>query len=309
MFLFWRRVSLRRMLWLLLGLVVFVWIFWTNAVFKNNEQYQVEHLTIAIKDLPLRLVGTKIVQLSDIHFNIPQTYISEEFFDRVIQKTNQLNSDLVVLTGDYVVFEKQAIQVLLPFLQRIRSRLGVFAILGNHDSYQNGAAEMITDALQSIGIRVLDNETVYPLGQGFALAGIGDSKSFNPQKALSDVPPDMPRLVLCHNPDRAENLSRWRVDLQLAGHTHGGQVRLPIFGAVLSWVNWLLPQTILSKIPHVRAFKHWEWTQGLHQVPRTDDPVAKPNLLYVNRGIGTHPPLRLFCTPEITLIELTRAEE
>jgi hypothetical protein len=108
---------------------------------------------------------------------------------------------------------------------------------------------------------------------------------------------------LSHNPDTAEKLQNWRIDLQLSGHTHGGQIVIPGIGPLFAWVRkigYFIPKPIRKFIPFVsacdRVVTHWEWASGLHSVGS--------NLLYVNRGLGTYAPGRLFCPPEVTVITL-----
>jgi predicted MPP superfamily phosphohydrolase len=120
---------------------------------------------------------------------------------------------------------------------------------------------------------------------------------------MNQLDPKTPRLVLSHNPDSAEPLQQWRVDLQLSGHTHGGQIVIPGFGpapVLLKMIQQKLPKSVQRRLSYVntvvRVVEHWEWAQGLHQVGR--------NQLYINRGLGTYPPARLFCPPEVTVITL-----
>ncbi|GAB4305033.1 MAG: hypothetical protein Fur0025_47010 [Oscillatoriaceae cyanobacterium] len=129
------------------------------------------------------------------------------------------------------------------------------------------------------------------------------SPEFNPQPLLAAIPPHIPRLVLSHNPDTAAEMQGMRVDLQFSGHTHGGQIVIPKIGPVakhLKSIRRVIPKPIRPWIPFVnecyKVVKHWEWSQGLHSVGN--------NLLYVNRGLGTYPPGRLFCPPEVTIFTL-----
>jgi uncharacterized protein len=132
------------------------------------------------------------------------------------------------------------------------------------------------------------------------------SKEFDPRSVLETIEPTIPRLLLSHNPDSAEVLKQWRVDLQLSGHTHGGQIVLPGIGnlaAIAAQQYDHIPTPIQKAFPVLKAcqrvVKNWNWAQGLHRVG--------DNLLYVNRGLGSYPPGRLFCPPEITLITLNSA--
>ena len=136
--------------------------------------------------------------------------------------------------------------------------------------------------------------------------GLADywSREFNIKPVMSQLDAEIPRIVLSHNPDTAQVLKQWRVDLQLSGHTHGGQVMIPGIGPAVALYKTLrrsIPKSVRRKVPFMRkefakVVRHWEWAQGFHQVGK--------NQLYVNRGLGTYLPGRLFCPPEVTVITL-----
>jgi predicted MPP superfamily phosphohydrolase len=191
-------------------------------------------------------------------------------------------------------------------LKHLQSRYGIYAVLGNHDiHYERSKAEVIS-AFTSIGVNVLWNEIAYPLGQQLPIVGLADywSREFNPTPVMNQLDPATPRIVLSHNPDTAKILSQWRVDLQLSGHTHGGHIVLPGMGPVVYHYKKLLkqlPKKLRRWIPFLlgdcsKVVRYWEWAQGFHQVAN--------NQLYVNRGLGTYRPGRLFCPPEVTVITL-----
>ncbi|KYC36208.1 metallophosphatase [Scytonema hofmannii PCC 7110] len=269
-----------------------------------SGRLRVEKLTVKIVDLPESLEGTKLVHLSDLHYD--GLRLSEKMLQEAIAISNQAEPDLVVLTGDYVTDDPLPIQQLVLRLKHLQSRAGIYAVLGNHDIYYKRSKAVVTDALNSIGVTVLWNEIGYPFGQELPFVGLADywSQEFNPKLVMDRLEATKPCIVLSHNPDTAEILQKWRVDLQLSGHTHGGQIVLPIVGPVVVYYKKFVRKVskkIRRWVPYLRGdctkvVKHWEWAQGFHKVGT--------NQLYVNRGLGTYPPGRLFCPPEVTIITL-----
>ena len=263
----------------------------------------VEKLTVAIADLPASLQGTTLVQLSDFHYD--GWRLSEQMLEEAIAASNQAEPDLVVLTGDYVTDNPAPIHKLVLRLKHLQSSAGIYAVLGNHDIRYRKSKEEVQAALTSIGIHVLWNEIAYPLGEGLPLVGLADywSREFK-ITPVSGLDAKTPRIVLSHNPDTAEVLRQWRVDLQLSGHTHGGQIMIPGIGPAVAFyknVRRSVPKEVRRWVPfmrkdHAKVVRHWEWAQGFHQVGT--------NQLYINRGLGTYLPGRLFCPPEVTVITL-----
>jgi len=263
----------------------------------------VERITVTIRDLPDRLKGCRITQLSDFHYD--GVRLSDWLLQAAIAASNAADPDLVVLTGDYVTDEPEWIHSLVPWLQQLNSKVGIYAVLGNHDNHRRRSARKITKALNRAGIHVLANEIAYPLGNDFPLVGLADywTPGFKPVPVMKQLDPALPRLVLAHHPDSAEQLRRWRVDLQLSGHSHGGQISIPGLGVLpahLAHLYTLIPAQKQPFFPFLESFyttlRTWAWAQGFHRVG--------DNALYVNRGLGTYFPGRLFCPPEVTVITL-----
>lgn len=265
----------------------------------------VEKLTVNIAGLPASLQNTKLVHMSDLHYDGKR--LSEKMLEQAIAVSNEAEPDLVLLTGDYVTDDPSPIHQLVLRLKHLQSRAGVYAVLGNHDLHYSRSKAEVTAALDSIDIKVLWNEIAYPLGKELPLVGLADywSREFKPKDVMNQLDGATPCIVLSHNPDTAEILQKWRVDLQLSGHTHGGQIVLPGIGPVVMYYKQAvrkLPRKLWRWIPFLRAdcskvVKHWEWAQGFHKVGT--------NQLYINRGLGTYAPGRLFCPPEVTVITLS----
>ncbi|MEO6436930.1 MAG: metallophosphoesterase [Tepidisphaeraceae bacterium] len=255
----------------------------------ETRWFEVTRRTFPLAGLPPALDGLRIVQLTDIHHG---PNLSLDYVVRVVNATNALTPDLVLLTGDYVYRSPVYIEPVVQALGRLRARIAVLGVLGNHDWWEDPARTR--DAFNRVEIPLIDNDRRFISpdraltrglpGEGVCIAGVGDYWEDETlfDDALDGVPRDMPRLLLSHNPDVAEDtrLLRHRVDLQLSGHTHGGQVRLPFLGTPLT------SSRFGSK-----------YASGLVQGPV--GPV------YTSCGIGsTILPLRFRVKPEITLIEL-----
>jgi uncharacterized protein len=259
-----------------------------------RHRIEATHLEIRLPDLAPAFDGFRMAQLSDIHLD----QFTEPFFLRdAVQRINRLRPDAVLLTGDFVTFEllprKNSVHSAWRCAQILnglecRQRL---AVLGNHDVVVG--AEAVTSALAAHGITVLRNAPT-PLERGSArlwMAGLDDPVEGQPDidRALPDYIRGRaaePILLMCHAPDYADTLlahpAARSVALMISGHTHGGQIRLPLVGA--------LDLPPLGK----------KYVEGLFEFGGLQ--------LYVNRGIGTVGlPFRLNCPPEITLITLRRA--
>jgi hypothetical protein len=196
---------------------------------------------VALQRWPARLEGFAIALLSDFHYD---PYFSEHPLHAAISLVNNLHPDLVVLTGDFVsapVFSESekaklkaasAAEPCARLLRQMQAPHGLWAVMGNHDFYTN--PNVVTSALRNQGIQVLANQSVAIEASGarFWLAGIKDVLGGGAKldQALRPIPANEATILLAHEPDYADIVARHPVDLQLSGHSHGGQVRIPLLG-------------------------------------------------------------------------------
>lgn len=216
----------------ILGLVAIILAIWAFLIEPNLLIVHQETITLA--NWPSELDELKVAVISDIHAGSP--FIDADKLRLLVDKTNDTNADVIVLLGDFVVRDSWHEKVVEPdviaaALRSLRAPLGVYAVLGNHDWWYNG--EAMRKALDSVGIRVLENEVVrlQKGDQPLWLAGLADlwTRPQNIERTIDKVPAGEPAVVLTHNPDVFPMISP-TVQLTLAGHTHGGQVNFPILG-------------------------------------------------------------------------------
>lgn len=236
---------------------------------------------IPIPGLPEAFRGFRIVHLSDIHHGL---FLPLAAVTAAVSLANRLKPDLIALTGDFITYSRAYIEPVATVLGFLRSRYGAVAVLGNHD-FRVGADE-IARALRRAGIEVLRNAHTARRRAGHALyvAGIDDlwSKADLP-RALRGIPSGAPTVLLSHNPGIIRRAAAHGVSLVLSGHTHGGQVRLPLVGSILG-----------------RSRARLRFRDGYDRLGSTH--------IYVSRGIGTVVlPLRFRCPAEIPRLHLQPA--
>jgi predicted MPP superfamily phosphohydrolase len=191
---------------------------------------RLRRVTANLPNLPKPFEGTTVAFLSDIHHGpfVPRSYVRS-----IVEMTNALKPDLVLLGGDYCYRGPKYIAPALEDLSKLEARMGRFAVLGNHDHW-DGLRQSI-DGLEEAGIPLLRNSGIW-LERGLArlrIGGVGDlwCDKQDVDAALGDATTRDAVLLLSHNPDVAETLRDPRVGLMMSGHTHGGQVILPFLGA------------------------------------------------------------------------------
>jgi len=244
---------------------------------RARRDLDVVELPVRLSRLPRALDGYTILQVSDVHVG---EFLDETDLSRILERIRAHRVDLVVMTGDLVHDRARHIAPAVAWLARLAalSRHGAVAIPGNHEHYVG--RDQVLSAIAATGVRVLINQHTRVAeadGGGFVIGGVEDAfHGSDPAQAFRDAPPDRARILLAHQPQIVRATAGIGVDLQLSGHTHGGQIRPlgPLAVGVL-----------------------YPWVSGRYQVG--------PTTLYVNRGLGTSgPPSRVAVPPEVTKVVL-----
>jgi hypothetical protein len=244
---------------------------------------------VAVRHLAPEAGGYCIVHLSDLHCgrSVPLHYLR-----RVVALANEQGPDLIAVTGDFIHKGYRYVDRAARIVGELRARHGVFAVLGNHDFAVRNALGLRTrlrlhhaveNALRAEGVRVLRNEAqVLPVAGGaLQIVGVDDlwSGACDLSRAFAALTPDVPRILLAHNPQTVERLHASQFcDLILSGHTHGGQIVWPGRGPIL-----------LGREARRLA-------AGMYRHPR--------GLVYVNRGVGHGLRFRLGVRPELAVLRL-----
>jgi hypothetical protein len=262
-----------------------------DSVLLEPNRPRVVRREFSLARWPQRLNGFTIALLSDFHYD---PYFSVHPLHAAVPLVNALHPDLIALTGDFVSVPPVgdaskaafAAEPCAKIIRQMSAPHGLWAVLGNHDCDTD--PEEVTRAVKAEGIRVLENQSqaIEHDGARFWLAGVDDvlSGTADVAETLLGIPANDAVVLLAHEPDFADEASRFPIDLQLSGHSHGGQIRIPFVPL------FYLPD--LAK----------KYVMGPYQVG--------PLPLYTNAGIGTvNIPVRLNCPPEITLITLQSARK
>lgn len=251
-------------------------------------------------DMPLRGLddafrGYRILQLSDFHLGRARL----GYITRVVERCRAEQPDLIVLTGDLIHYSRKGLEVLPGVLRRLHAPDGVLAIFGNHDyheyswrhvgarSARRGIQKRLVRIVEESGVTLLRNQSV-TLRRGDAtlkIVGLGEmwADQFNPAQAFAGIAPDDVVICLQHNPDGAAKLLDYNWQWLLAGHSHGGQVDVPLLGPMY------IPQ------------EHREWVRGCFDLRGTDGTARK---MFVSCGVGYSNPVRFRVPPEATLFTL-----
>jgi predicted MPP superfamily phosphohydrolase len=244
-----------------------------------NQCFQVEFTekTLLMPEISDAWDGLSILHLTDLHLcGTPD----RAFFNYVMQRCmNAGIPDLLLLTGDVVDSEWHH-RWIVPVLGKLRWNVGAFAVLGNHDSWQD--VTLIRRRLRRVGITVPGNSWQQLDVRGTPMIVIGDEGPwFTPAPDLTKCPDGIFRLCLSHTPDNISWARANHIDLMLAGHLHGGQIRLPVLGSVF------VPSRYSRKYDCGTFYE-------------------APTVMHVGRGLSAQHPLRFFCKPEVTRIVLRK---
>jgi predicted MPP superfamily phosphohydrolase len=277
-----RRSFVKRCAYALAGLILMPSAGYAYARYAEPGWLVTKEVTLQLQRLPAAFDGLRVVQFSDVHLGFHHT---TEQLAQLVEHIQSLQPDLICFTGD--LFDSAVGSDAAPaveVLSRLKAPLGKGAVLGNHD-YYGRETDKIKRILVDSGFVLLMNQSV-PLKRGHTtiyLSGVDDMWDGQPDlpKALQAVPKDVFTLLLSHCPDFADIALQHSVDLQLSGHSHGGQVRLPFYGHLYTPVYG-------SKY----VDGHYSLGGGKLQV-------------YTNRGIGVSVlPIRFWCRPELTVFTL-----
>lgn len=276
-----KTISRRRFLKTLLGAGIFTTgLPFLYSFFLERTWFDVQRRSIPLFHFKSPFRGLRIVQFSDLHYGF---YFNREQLKSVVNIIRDLEPDIVCFTGDLVEDETDGLQACVPILASLKAPLGKYAVLGNHDYWSN--VDDVKQAMTDSGFQLLVNEhAVVKQGSEYiVLAGIDDALHGTPDlnQALKGTSSDTPTILLAHEPDVAEQTKqRSQVSLQLSGHSHGGQIRIPFIGEVVT--------------PPMGS----RYVQGLYTLEDA------PLMVYTNRGIGTTIyPFRMNCRPEITVLD------
>lgn len=270
------------------GLAQLAWIIGAAAVFGGGiyssaverRWLDIRRINVTLNRLPPRFSGFRIALLSDIHLGF---FFSSLNFSSVTEKINLLKPDVVCFAGDFLDSGAShgVMESVIPALSKLDAPFGKYAVLGNHDHW--AGSKRLISGLGRGGVRVLINDRV-SLKKGddrIFFIGLDDVLAGKPdlERAAGEIPETACKILIVHEPDYAVYTSKFPVDLQLSGHSHGGQVCLPFLGPVVT--------SRLGK----------KYPSGLYRVDKL--------MLYTTRGLGTTVlPVRFFCRPELTIITL-----
>ncbi len=257
-----------------------------NAFWFEPGHLSVTKQDVKIQSLPAGLDGFRIGLLSDFHFRPGD---DDELVARAVARVNREKLDMIALTGDYISGNMRVVPPMLALIEKMTATHGVFAVLGNHDGWGNRTAN-IRRLFEKSGLSFLINQNSRLSIKGETLAVAGTDFVWlgkpNPSQALKGISKSTPVVALVHEPDFFDEMTACRdIQLQLSGHTHGGQCRVPFIGYA--------PQTVAYGKKYI---------YGHHQRGNSN--------LFVTRGVGTVGiRVRFACPPELAILTMRTAEQ
>ena len=272
-------------------------------------RYQVRRIEIPIANLPPQMDGMTIAQISDIHLS---GYMTRESVRRAVDMTNDLGADLAVVTGDLITGIHDSVADCVDEVRHLYAPLGVYGCNGNHEIYAR-AEDLAERLYKQAGMKMLRQENAVILYRGgqLNLIGVDYQRERMPSgrklTMLANVEPlvrrDMPNILLSHNPNAFNRAAEMGVELTLAGHTHGGQVKVEILDVSLSPARFITDYIAgLYHRPSLKPDIPKRMGETITLMPNAPNGLSA---LYVNRGLGTvGAPVRLGVPPEITHIVL-----
>lgn len=256
--------------------------FYANQI--EPTRLQINQISFKSPKITTNLNNLKIIQFSDTHLGFQY---SLQQLEKIITTINDYEPDLICFTGDLIDDPNSFTNInpVINELKRLKAPLGKFAIYGNHDhgGYGTKLYKKIMDAA-NFNILMNSSEIIVKDTCSFYLLGIDDAILGKPNfdKLLTNVPEQSLKILLSHAPDLADYAAKKKIDFQLSGHSHGGQIKLPLFGAIV-------------KPPFAEKYIEGKYTV------KADHELT----LYVNRGLGTtRLPFRFLSRPELTIITL-----
>jgi predicted MPP superfamily phosphohydrolase len=251
---------------------------WLRKLGAHNEVYDIEvtRHEVVVDDLPPQFDGFKIAFLTDTHV---AAIMRRRFYREVVKQVGIVEPDVILLGGDFCSF-KRHIPLLIPaLLEGLSAKHGIYAVLGNHDYWTDPDAVRAT--LASHGVEFVINRSIalHRDGAELTILGIDEVYRGEPDLDAAFANVKRPAIGISHHPDIIDELGGRDLDLLVCGHTHGGQIRFPFFGPIV-----------------VPSRHEGRYASGF---------VRRGGvLMYVSRGIGALPPLRILCKPEVATFVL-----
>jgi uncharacterized protein len=255
---------------------------YTYARYIEPTLLDIVKKSITDPKIPKAFDGFKIVQFSDTHLS---DFFTLKRLNTIVTNINQLSPDLLFFTGDLMDEPNQYTEInkIVPVLEQLNAPFGKYAVYGNHDHGGYGT-DIYKNVITMSGFTLLQNKVAHVSmidGSKIGIAGIDDLMLGKPtyEGTLGNLNKDLFNILLAHEPDAALEAKRFNVDLQLSGHSHGGQIQVPFYGPLIT-------------PPYSTVY-----SEGMYDVEKMK--------LYVNRGLGTtRLPFRFLSVPEITVFTL-----